>query len=249
MITVEKEKCLGCGQCCPVCAGLVLRMEDGYPVYAGRGCIECGHCQCICPAGAIRPEGSLHTLRPETELEELIMSRRSIRRYRPDTPERAVIEDVLNKAQWAPSSKNQRANGWSVVLGKDKTDALLENMMAWCRENKKNRGMVRLVECGTNLITCGAPCLIFSWIPESAINHELDCAIAASTAELLLRERGLGTCWGGFLTRLTASSPELRQMAGIPEDARLCCALMVGYPAEEYTALPGRPAAKINWKD
>lgn len=249
MITVNKEKCTGCGECCRVCAGLVLKMEDSCPVYAGKGCIGCGHCEAICPAGAIELTAYHMEPEPSSELEKLIMTRRSIRHYKSDAPDKAIIEHALNTAQWAASSKNQRANGWSVVLGKDKTDALLEAGLNWCRENKVNRGMVRMVECGFNLVTCGAPCLIFAWIDESAINHELDCAIAMSTAEMILHEQGLGSCWGGFVTRLVAGSEELRALAGIPGGAKLCCTLMVGTPDEEYSSIPTRPEAKIVWKD
>lgn len=249
MVNIDKEKCTGCGNCRRVCAGLVLRMEDGFPVYGGRGCIGCGHCQCACPTGAITVQADYAAPQPASQLEELIMSRRSIRHFKPDTPDKSLIEDVLNKAQWAPSSKNQRSNGWSVVLGKDKTDALLSAGMEWCRANGKSRGMVRLYDCGVNLITCGAPCLIFAWIDEGAINHELDCAIAMTTAEMMLHEHGLGTCWGGFSTRMVALDESLRILAGIPQNARVCCCLMVGFPDEEYTALPERPEAKIIWRD
>jgi len=249
MISINKDKCTGCAQCTAICAGLVLKMEEGFPVYSGKGCIACGHCEALCPAGAITLDASLTAAEPAHELEKLIMSRRSIRRYKPLTPDRDIIENALNKAQWAPSSKNQRLNGWSIVLGKDKTDALLEAALDWCRENKVNRGLVRLVECGYNLVTCNAPCLIFAWIPENAINHELDCAIAMCTAEIMLHKAGLGSCWGGFVTRLVASSPELKELAGIPADARVCCTLMLGIPDEEYTVIPHRPKAKIIWKD
>ena len=249
MISVNKDKCIGCGECTKVCAGLVLKMEDGLPVCAPRGCIFCGHCEAICPTQAISMEGDFISPAPATDLEKQIMYRRSIRRYKADTPDKQLIQEALDLAQWSANSKNQRKNGWSVVLGKDKIDALLNACMDWCRENKVNRALVRSVECGINLITCGAPCLIFSWIDESAINHELDCAIASTTAELLLRQRGIATCWGGFITRLVNASPELLAMAGIPEGVRLCCTLMAGIPDEEYPAIPRRPKANIVWTE
>jgi nitroreductase len=84
--------------------------------------------------------------------------------------------------------------------------------------------------------------------PGERHQSEVDCAIAMATAELLLREKGLATCWGGFVTRLVAGAPELRAFAGIPEDAKLCCTLMVGIPDEHYEGIPARPAAEIVWR-
>ena len=250
MVNIDRESCIHCGLCTKVCAGLVLSMdEQNFPKYAPKGCINCGHCESACPNGAIWLDDDLFTAAPDNELEQLLLSRRSIRHFHPEAPARELISSVLQKAQWAPSSKNQRLNGWSVIYGKEQTDSLLEKAMEHCRTAGTNRGLIRLYDCGINLITCGAPCIIFSWISEQAINHELDCAIAAAQAELMLTAQGLGTCWGGFATRLFSGDSELRAMAGIPQDARLCCTLMTGFPAEHYHSTPGRPSARIIWKE
>lgn len=250
MIKINADKCIGCSECVRVCAGLVLSMQDKLPKYAGRGCMACGHCVSTCPSGAIELDLTAAIgLEPDNELEKCILGRRSIRHYKPDTPDRAIIEDALQKAQWSPNSKNQQKRGWSVVLGKDQVERLLADAIELSRANGKNRGQVRLYDSGVNLVTCNAPCLIFSWIDESAINHELDCAIATSTAELMLGAKGLGTCWGGFANRMFSASPEILALSGIPEGARLCCSLMVGYPDEHYSDRPDRPSATINWRD
>ncbi|MGE4352901.1 MAG: nitroreductase family protein [Oscillospiraceae bacterium] len=250
MIELNKDKCIGCGKCAKVCPGLVLKMEGGYPMIVGEACISCGHCQSTCLAGAIyltpSPENVANA---KNALEESLLARRSIRNYKPESPKRAMIEEVLNLASWAPSSKNQNLNGWTVILGGNHVRRALESALDWCREHGKNRGLVRLYESGVNLITCDAPCLIFSWIHDGAINPEIDCAIAMTTAQMLLHDRGLGTCWGGFCTRLFSADPELLKIAGIPDGAKLCCTLMVGYADEDYLTIPNRPAAKINWKD
>jgi nitroreductase/NAD-dependent dihydropyrimidine dehydrogenase PreA subunit len=250
MLTIDREKCIGCNQCCRVCGGVVLSMsEDGRAQYKGAGCIGCGHCVLTCPAGAITlalPEAVAAA--PRTALEKAIVTRRSVRHYKAAAPDREVIRAALETARWAPNSRNQQLVGWSVVLGKPAVDALIAQGRAWSQANGKNRGMFRLYDQDIDLISGHAPCLIFAWIRESAINPEVDCAIAMATAELLLREKGLATCWGGFVTRLVAGAPELRAFAGIPEDAKLCCTLMVGIPDEHYEGIPARPAAEIVWR-
>jgi NAD-dependent dihydropyrimidine dehydrogenase PreA subunit len=52
-IVIDKEKCIGCEACIPVCPVEVLEMKDGKSVYKGDGCIECGACVQACPVEAM----------------------------------------------------------------------------------------------------------------------------------------------------------------------------------------------------
>lgn len=249
MVKFDMDKCVGCGKCAAVCPGLVLGMKDGRPAVVGGSCIECGHCVEVCTHRAVSLAGGpTATAGWETELEKNVLTRRSIRNYLPAAPDRKVLERALHIAGWAPSAKNQNKNGWTVVYGREKVRGLLGATLDWCRENGKNRGIVRLCESGTNLVTCDAPCLVFAWADEVGYS-DTDCAIALTTLELLLHEKNLGTCWGGFATRVFSSSPEVLALAGIPEGKKLCATLMVGYPAEEYQGVPARPELPCIWRD
>ncbi len=56
-ITVDSDKCNGCGMCTKVCPGDALNQgEDKQPVFkvgAEIGCVACGACMAICPMEAI----------------------------------------------------------------------------------------------------------------------------------------------------------------------------------------------------
>ena len=250
MVTINYDKCVGCGKCAAVCPGIVIFMRDGLPAVVGDGCIACGHCVETCTHGAVSIDTQLACApKPESELEKNILTRRSTRNFLPAAPERAVLERALSVAAWAPSAKNQNKNGWAVVYGRDKVRALLDAALAWCRENGKNRGIVRLTESVKNLVTCDAPCLVFAWADADAHNPATDCAIAMTTLELLLHEKNVATCWGGFATRLFASDPALLDLAGIPEGKQLCCTLMCGYAGEQYGGVPARPELPCVWRD
>ncbi|WP_418791856.1 DUF362 domain-containing protein [Phosphitispora sp. TUW77] len=49
---VDKEKCIGCGQCVDVCPVEAIKIENGIAVVSDE-CIECGACESECPENAI----------------------------------------------------------------------------------------------------------------------------------------------------------------------------------------------------
>lgn len=56
-ITVDKDKCVGCGECVDVCPSEVFELVDGKsePINADE-CVECCACVEACPEEAITHE-------------------------------------------------------------------------------------------------------------------------------------------------------------------------------------------------
>ena len=52
-ITIDREKCIGCGECAADCVGRHIALEDGKAYVREGGCIGCGHCYAICPMRAV----------------------------------------------------------------------------------------------------------------------------------------------------------------------------------------------------
>ena len=51
-VTIDKEKCTGCGTCVDACPVEALKVNDKATVDADT-CIDCGTCVDECPEGAI----------------------------------------------------------------------------------------------------------------------------------------------------------------------------------------------------
>ena len=117
IISIDQEKCNGCGKCVTVCKDFEFKIVAGKAVPSDQplfGCIACGHCLAICPEGAIRVSG--RTLTPEdlflltempaktkyVELMQLLQSRRSIREFKEKPVPEEVIAKIIEAAQTAP---------------------------------------------------------------------------------------------------------------------------------------------------
>ena len=248
-ITFDLERCVRCGACVKTCAMGHLRMTDDGPA-ARRGlCIGCLQCAAACPRQAVLCGGAPAIIpAPEDPLERIVVSRRSVRRFLPEPPERELIVWALQRAGYAPSGKNRHDNRWTVVYGRDRAEAVRAQALRFCEETGAAPELLRFAEKGLDLITCGAPVILIGWSPDDCLNPCVDAAIAMETAELLLVSRGLGTCWGGYLREITNHSPALRAMLGIPDGCSMQCCLMVGRPdGAAFPNVPVRPEPDVFW--
>lgn len=252
MFQIDKNKCLECGACADVCTMRVFyRDGEGKTAVKDRRCMQCFHCAAVCPVQAVSADGlrpeQLYCQPPEDPLARAVMSRRSVRSFRPEVPGRAVIQRALDRAGYAPSGKNEHANRWTVVLGRERTDELYRMTLDWAGNQPGYRHLHKLARWGVNPVTCGAPCLIVGWNRTGALNPQSDTVIAMTLAEQLLVNEGLGTCWAGYLRTAAQHSPEIQAYLGIPEDGLVYEILLVGFPTRRYPNIPGRPAAEIKW--
>ena len=248
-ISIDNSLCIRCGTCARTCSMGHLRMKEDGPSVRENGCMGCLQCAAACPAGAIRFNGLPAVIPlPDDPLERIIVSRRSVRRFRPDPPDRAIFTWALQRAGYAPSGKNRHDNRWTVVYGKERTEAVRDLALRRCEETGEAPELLRFAAKGLDLLTCGAPVILIGWSPDECLNPCVDAAIAMETAELLLVSRGLGTCWGGYLRQITNRSPALKTLLGIPEGCSMQCCVMAGWPdGVSFPNVPLRPEPDICW--
>ncbi len=59
-LSLDEEKCVGCGRCVEVCPHEVFVVEDGKARIVDQdGCMECGACAKNCPAEAVSVEAGV----------------------------------------------------------------------------------------------------------------------------------------------------------------------------------------------
>lgn len=116
-IRIDRDLCIGCGDCVEVCKDFSIVLRDGKADLSDNpafGCIGCGHCMAICPTGAIQITG--RTICPDdlfelpaasvtadySQLLSLFKRRRSIREFADRAVEHEIIQKILDAAVTSP---------------------------------------------------------------------------------------------------------------------------------------------------
>jgi nitroreductase/NAD-dependent dihydropyrimidine dehydrogenase PreA subunit len=261
MFTINKNKCIKCGECEGVCPFTCISMDNGYPemkANKGKACIKCLHCASICPTEALdfenMPCDNNQIQNPGEniyyETKNLMLTRRSKRNFTNEQVPKEVIEEIIRISDFAPSAKNQHPQNWVVVHEKMKVARIMELVVEWVKVNQISMEILSEYEDGNNIVTFDAPHLVFACAPrEGKINPYTDTTIALTDIDLLFHAKGIGACWAGYLTRIANASKEIKDLIGIVEGMQIFGTLAFGYSnREEYLRLPNRVKSSIEWK-
>lgn len=260
MVKIDYDKCIGCLRCCRTCIFTIIENREGKPFVQEdkSGCARCMHCGIVCPEGAISYNDQPMALSEETpivsdhyreELRDFLMLRRSYRDFRPEPVDEALIRMALETAAWAPSAKNQHPTKYIVVQGREKVEEIMTIILDYVRETSVSPEVASEYARGNNMVLGSAQAVILAYARNNAINPQVDTALALDYADLLLQANGVGTCWGGYLTRFLNQIPALQALFPLPENNSFYGCLMIGWPKEAYLYIPQRiKRADITWK-
>jgi len=125
---VDDAKCTRCNQCVLDCPSRIIeRTGDAVPFIRPENeerCIQCQHCLAVCPPAAVSifrrdPARSLPLTAgsfPDVEqMITLVRGRRSVRRYRDENVDPALLRRLLAALSNAASGVNRRALTFSVI--------------------------------------------------------------------------------------------------------------------------------------
>ncbi len=271
ILKIAEKKCIKCGSCSEVCPVKIISFEKGkFPEnvsWAKKVCINCGHCVSVCPSGAL----SLDTMPVEecppvkdefqvdqTQVKQLLRSRRSIRVYKKNVVSKDKIEDLIDIARYAPSGHNFQPVKWKIIYDRDKVAVLKDLVLDWMRISLEKdpvlakkyymHNILRGCEAGYDLILRGAPHVIITYASEKDGTADHSCRLALSYFEIAAFSTGLGTCWAGYLDMAFAFYPVLRDFLSLPEGEIPYASMLLGYPKFNYKRIPLRKAPVIDWE-
>jgi nitroreductase len=149
---------------------------------------------------------------------DIIKTRRSIRRFKPEPISDELLEKILEAGRWAPSGLNNQAWRFAVVTDKETI--------------KKISGLTHYTK-----IVLAAQALIPVFLDTARSYHrEKDIqSIGACLQNMLLEIHalGLGAVWLGEIIR---SNEQIKQILGLPQELELMAVIAMGYPDEKPRA-------------
>jgi nitroreductase len=147
---------------------------------------------------------------------EMILTRRSIRKYTDKPVTDDQIEAILNAAMHAPSAGNQQP--WHFVVIRDR------EIMDRISDFHPYAGMVQLAP--VVIVVCGDTDLEKHrgfWVQ--------DCSAATQNILLAAHAMGLGAVWAGVFPE-GARVEGFKKLLGLPDHVHPLALVPIGYPAE-----------------
>ncbi len=154
----------------------------------------------------------------KTSLLEIIKSRRSTRRFKPDMVPDEDITAVLEAARWAPSGENFQPWKFLVIKNKD-TMAEIVDLLPYKKFQK-------FLMNGPLLIVALGDIRKSRWF-------FLDCTLAVGNLMLEAWARGLGTCFSAWYPTVPEGVEEkVKEMLEIPKNWKIITMTPLGYPID-----------------
>lgn len=276
MISINSEKCIGCGLCVKDCQCSDIKIIEGKAHPLHKSCLSCGHCIAVCPQNAVDIDeydmneviayckGEFN-IEPEKVLNS-IKYRRSIRQFTDKSVEKDKLAQIIEAGRFTPSGGNRQPLSFVVV--QDKMSQLTKltldvlNDMA-CNyvpneddplDSQKKRYSVmwkmmhrQYNKYGKDILFFNAPAIIIVLSDKNlSFNPYVDGGLAAANMQTMAAALDLGVCFNGFFT-FASHDKKLREFLNISDNKAVVTSLLLGYTNNKYYRTVPRKKAEINW--
>ncbi len=154
---------------------------------------------------------------------DLIIQRRSIRKFQQKKLERAQLERMVNAARMAPSASNLQPLKYVIVDEKEKVEQMFQHVR-WA-------GFIAPYGNPGDNEKPVAYIVILADTAVKETGYELDAGAAAQNIFITAMEEGIGSCWIGSINREGVS-----KALHIPEGYIINTVVALGYPMESPVA-------------
>lgn len=150
---------------------------------------------------------------------ELLKSRRTIRKFMQTQVSREQLEKYIDAARVAPSAANIQPLKYVAVQSKCMTDKMFE-LVKWAgylapdyNPKEEEKPTAYIVICADTSIRKNG--------------YDIDVGAAVENMILSALEEGVGACWMGAIDRI-----KIAELLKLPENMKISCVLALGYSAE-----------------
>lgn len=178
----------------------------------------------------------------KNQVVETIMTRRSVRQYKPQAVEREKMQTIVECGINAPNAMNKQPWEVRVVDNADYINGVTElykKANPKAAEDPAFKNMFR-----------NAPTVVFIGHDTKSESSPFDCGLLAENMMISAWSMGIGSCCLGSPARFmkTPEAAEYLQKLGFSEGYELLYCIGFGYPDEAPAAKP-REAAKVKFVD
>lgn len=167
-----------------------------------------------------------------------ILTRRSIRDYKPEAVCREQMAKVIECGIYAPNAINAQTWAVRVVDAPDFINGVTDIYKAQHPELASDPTFRNIFR--------NAPTVAFIACPEESYSGEYDCGLLSENMMLAAWSMGIGSCCLGSVVPLMNSieaKPYMERL-NLPEGYKLLVAIAFGYPEGEIPAAPERDTTK-----
>ena len=249
-ITVNKEKCVGCGLCVKDCPNGHLYLENGKADVKKDGCIECGHCFAVCPQHAVEMNNydtsdcdSFVSL-ADIDSDRLLLamkSRRSVRQFKNIPVEQDLIDKILEAGRYSPTGANSQGVRYT-ILGSKQDEIEKECVSLFSKAFKAASPFVKRIsniKIDDRFFFKGAPLVIVV-----SGTNSIDAGLASSYMELMAGSLGLGVFYSGFFVICSKLSRKIRKTLSLQMNEKVFSCLVIGHPDVSYQRIVPRKKLK-----
>lgn len=176
---------------------------------------------------------------------ELVLGRRSIRRFNGAPIARTDVRELLEQACWAPSPHNAQPWRFTVLFDKEDKTRLAEAMAAelageLAQDGLDPEAIERQTQRSVERIETAPVAILCSLHPDGLVpyadrrRNDLEWGMAVQsvgtvlqTLFLLAAERGIGTCW---MAAPMYCPGVVREALSLPNDVEPQALVLMGYP-------------------
>ena len=158
---------------------------------------------------------------------EVIRTRKSVRKYKPEPIPHEKLKMILEAAQLAPSAGNRQPWRFVVVHNADKKKEIA----------KVAKNQTFLADAAVIIAAVGDPEISERW-------HDKDVMIAVEHMVLAATSLGYGTCWIGAF-----DENEVKKLLKIPKKLKLVVLLPMGVPDETPQTRPRKEVTEIFFEE
>ncbi|MCP4538538.1 MAG: hypothetical protein GY832_15490 [Chloroflexi bacterium] len=273
MVTVDKDRCTGCGSCVKICHEGCISLTNSAVSINYEFCSTCTQCVAICREQALSwdsvPPTAFDKARIPSadQLDELFKQRRSIRAWKKTRIDRALLEEIVSYGIYAPTHNyGFRAivvDNQEIIQTLDrillrfitliynvayrpKIVGILARMMGNSQEYLLNKPKIEnSLERG---FAFHHPAAIVFIIGDKRIPLSVDSAqYSLANMTFYAQVKGIASCLWGNGPIFMDKSRAARQLLGLQKRDRIFGALFLGYPAVKFRNRVEGRTMPIQW--